>query len=466
MLSSLRSVHSTLAFQPFPIDSPWSAVLATAVRARGAPRDARLFLEQREDVRRTWADGRTSGYGTHWRGLCVELPGRSRHVSDPLTDDVARVLCAASEEDRPVPKEGPVHSPEPGLRSGVEREALEAVMERLAHAVARHGPGLRASVTAVAFEQHVWTAHREQGCVEDHRRSVRLRLEVETERGPRRARAVAEVARGTPREIDDAIVSRLASHAVERLEARLDPREAPTGSLTAVLAPGVGGILAHEIVGHALEADRVRGQSWLAEASGIAPPELLILDDPRRGRAPWRVDDEGVESRPIALIDGGHVVGRLHDRRSAARFAARPTGHGRRASFRDPVLPRMGCTYIAAGSHDATEIVSSVERGVYVRRMEAASVDARSGRAVFRVTDSDEIVRGALAAPLLPFLCIVEGPRVLRDLRLVADDVAFDTCIGTCHRDGQALAIGVGAPTICIGVTSVSPVNFDMTVQR
>jgi TldD protein len=456
-----------LAFQPFPIDSPWSAVLATAVRAPGAPRDARLFLEQREDVRRTWADGRTTGYGTHWRGLCAELPGRSLHVSDPLADHVARILHAAGEEDRPVSKGSPVHPPDVGLPTGVEREALEVVIERLAHAVARHGPGLRASVTAVAFEQHVWTAHREQGCVEDRRRSVRLRLEVETERGSRRARAVAEVARATPRDIDDAVVSRLASHAVERLEARLDLREAPAGQLTAVLAPGVGGILAHEIVGHALEADRVRGRSWLAEPSGaIAPPELLILDDPRRGRAPWRVDDEGVESRPTALIDGGHVVGCLHDRRSATRVAARPTGHGRRASFRDPVLPRMGCTYIAAGSHDATEIISGVERGVYVRRMEAASVDTRNGRAVFRVTDSDEIAHGALAAPLLPFLCIVEGPRVLRDLRLVADDLAFDTCIGACHRDGQALAIGVGAPTICIGVTSVSPVNFDMTVQR
>ena len=464
MLSSLCSVDSTLAFQPFPTDSTWTSILATAVRASGAPVDLRLFLEQREDVRLTWADGRTSGSSTFWRGLCAERTSSSRHVSDPGEDDALWILDPDSK--RPPPRSSPAEVWSPG---GVDRESLQAGVEALAATIARCAPDVRATITAVAFEQRVWIAHREEGSCEDRRRSVRLRVEVDRAQGPRRARAVAEVARATPFDLDAAVISRLASQVVERAAARLEARDVVSGESTAVLAPGIGGIVAHEIVGHALEGDLPsHGASWLVDECGgnVAPRELLIVDDPRRGRAPWRVDDEGVEPRATALIDGGRVAGRLHDRRSAARCGSRPTGHARRASFRDPVLPRMGCTYIAAGSRGATELVSGVERGVYVRRMEAASVDARSGRAVFRVTDADEIAQGAIAAPLLPFLCIVDGPHVLRDLHLVADDVAFDTCIGACHRDGQALALGVGAPPICIGVTAVSAANFDMTVQR
>jgi TldD protein len=217
-------------------------------------------------------------------------------------------------------------------------------------------------------------------------------------------------------------------------------------------------VLIHEIVGHALEADVVLdGRSWLAEEDGrVAPSELLILDDPRRGRAAWRIDDEGQRARPVPLIRSGRVAGRLHDLRTAGRSGESSTGHGRCASYREPVRPRMGCTFVAAGRWSPDEILNSVDHGVYIRRMEAASVDLSSGRAIFRVTDSDRIVGGKRDAPLHPHLLVVEGRSALAGMDRVADDLAFDTCVGSCIRVGQALAMSVGAPTICIGRTWVA----------
>ena len=170
-----------------------------------------------------------------------------------------------------------------------------------------------------------------------------------------------------------------------------------------------------------------------------------------RGRAPWKIDDEGEPARPVPLLRDGSVGGLLHDLASARRSGERPTGHGRRSSFREPVRPRMGCTFVVAGEADPKELLEGVADGIYVRRMEAAKTDPRSGEAVFRVTDADRIIDGSLVEPLLPHLLHVHGGQALCETRLIADDLVFDRCVGSCHRDGQPLAISVGAPTMCIG---------------
>ena len=218
-------------------------------------------------------------------------------------------------------------------------------------------------------------------------------------------------------------------------------------------------MLLHEVVGHALEADAVLGQvSWLAAAAERpfeGPPDLRVLDDPRRGRAPWRFDDEGEPSRATPLVGDGRAVGRLYDRSTAARNGRVSTGHGRRASFRDAVRPRMGCTFLAAGRHEPAEALSGLETGIYVRRMETASTDTRTGRAVFHVTDADGIRHGRLAAPLVQHVIVLDAAKALASVDRVADDLKFDTCIGSCIHHGQPLSISVGGPTFRIGLTSV-----------
>jgi hypothetical protein len=56
---------------------------------------------------------------------------------------------------------------------------------------------------------------------------------------------------------------------------------------------------------------------------------------------------------------------------------------------------------------------------------------------------------------LTPHLLCVDGPRALASMDRIADDLAFDTCIGSCHREGQPMVTSVGAPTFRIGVAAV-----------
>jgi TldD protein len=422
----------------------------------------RIFLERREDLTvELTADGATSARRTLSSGVSatrIGAGGRMVYRSDPSLGEIERVARAARTDlahpnlsdgaDGPrATSEGPDLGDDPS-----------SAMLRVAERVGRLQPTAQVVGRAVVFEQQIRVAWTGGTLVEDRRRGLRLRFEATLDRRSARSSAAVEAVRPpTAIDLDDSTLDRIALQLSERLEARLHAREPSSGEFDTVFGPGVGGVLVHEIVGHALEADVVLdGRSWLAAEDGrVAPSELLILDDPRRGRAAWRLDDEGQRARPVPLIRSGHVAGRLHDIGTAARAEQAPTGHGRRASFREPVRPRMGCTFVAAGRWSPEEILNSIGDGVYVRRMEAANIDLSSGRAVFRVTDSDRIVRGKLDAPLHSHLLVVQGRNALSNMNRVADDLEFDTCAGSCVRLGQPLAMSVGAPTICTGRTWV-----------
>ena len=113
----------------------------------------------------------------------------------------------------------------------------------------------------------------------------------------------------------------------------------------------------------------------------------------------------------------------------------------------------MGCTFLGNGPDNAGAIVRDTAQGIYVRRLETARVDSCSGVACFRVTD--RIRNGRIGAPLLPFLLTVSLDDTLSTLDAVASDLTFDTCVGSCIKDGQPLPTSVGAPTFRIGVVRV-----------
>jgi TldD protein len=335
--------------------------------------------------------------------------------------------------------------------------AFEECFSGAEQILARYHPGVVLSARGVAFEQKVMIARTNRRIATDCRRGLRLRLECLLVRGKRRSTAVGEAVLPDNLRERRRTIELVAERLAERLERRLDAKARPSGRLPVVFAPGVGGVLMHEIVGHALEADTVLSEaSWLGQLEEpVASRELVVLDDPRRGRAAWRIDDEAEEVKPTPLVREGFVDGWMLDGATAARSGRMATGHGRCASFREPVKPRMGCTFVAAGGLAAEEVIGGVREGIYIRRMEAGKTDVRTGRALFRVTDSDLICNGTVDAPLLPHLLRVDGAQVLSSVKRLADDLQFDTCIGSCHRDGQPLAISVGAPTFWIGSAGV-----------
>lgn len=422
---------------PDPPNSPESVrnLVANASRALPAnePR-AYVFFEERTDARATLAStGLRDVVTTRTRGGVI-AGRRSVHLTDPDFMESGR---GASGRD---------HG---NWVAHVESALSDA---GAAACAGRRHPFWSAKV--VSFHQDVWVGSLHTDVVHDVRRGCRIELRAHVG-GDGGAHAIEELVlhpEGTL-PLREAFV-----RAFDRAETRASISYAPEpGSTSAVFAPGVAGIVAHELVGHAMEGDLVaRRRSWIHGAAlQAAARAVTVTDDPRRGRGAWMIDDEGVVARETVLIEKGRPVGMLLDRSSASALGKAPTGHGRRSSYLEAVLPRMGCTFIEPGSDDPEDVVRGTKTGVFIRRMVAGQADPISGRATFVVSDADRIVGGCLMEPLDVFVIEVDGVESWNSIDRVAGDLAFDTCVGSCVRDGQPLAVSVGAPTIRIGVVRV-----------
>lgn len=422
--------------------SEWGAdVLDALARAARhlAWRDpaAHLFLERRFERRlELGPEGVVAATAARVQGLVAEpAPGSGVFLSVPRLDaleDLA-ITAARGVVPDPVPEgaEALGPTPEPPLA------ALEAL---------RRSAGEAARLQYVEIDQQVAVARRDGRAGMDRRRGRRLRL----------ALGSTVVERALPGEEGGLEVEGLAAQVAERAEARKHLLPAWTGRTPVVFAQGVGGALFHELIGHALEGDvQVRSASRLARSEGrIAPAAVTVLDDPRRSRVPWTMDDEGTMAEPVALLQEGHVRGRL----TSWGWPGPPhpsSGHARRASFAEPALPRMGATFLTPGQLHPEAVREGVARGIYVHRMVSAATDPAEGKATFEVTDADMLIAGRIEGPLAPVLLHVSLEDLLT-LDRIADDLTFDVCVGVCVREGQAMASSVGAPTFRLGLVTVT----------
>jgi TldD protein len=242
--------------------------------------------------------------------------------------------------------------------------------------------------------------------------------------------------------------------------AMLHAQEAPAGPMEVVLAAGESGILLHEAVGHGLEADFNRKQT--SNYSGqlgkqVASSLCTVVDDATitGARGSINVDDEGIPGGRSVLIENGILVGYMQDRISARHFGTKPTGNGRRESFRQPPLPRMTNTLLLAGNDDPQDIIGSVSRGVYAKRFSGGQVNISNGDFVFSLTESYLIEDGKLTAPLRGVNLIGNGPEVLRNVTMVGHDFLLSDGTWTCGKDGQSVPVGIGTPTVKIAQITV-----------
>ena len=245
----------------------------------------------------------------------------------------------------------------------------------------------------------------------------------------------------------------IAEKAARRAVLMLSARKAPGGMMPVVLSAEAGGTMIHEAVGHGLEADlAAEGFSVYTGKKGqsVASPLITVIDDPTLmyQRGFYQFDDEGVFPQKTVLIENGVLKDFLYDRLSALKEGRASNGHGRRESYRFCPIPRMSNTYIAPGPHDPEEIIRSVEKGLFVKKMGGGQVDTISGNFVFEITEGYLIEKGLLGEPIRGATISGNGPQVLKIIDMVGNDLGF--AIGTCGKDGQGVPVSDGQPTLRI----------------
>jgi len=387
------------------------------------------------------------------------------------SDDISlTALTAAAQATRAIARQGAESKTQVARRSdgrqlylphdplaSLADEAKVALLEKIERYARSLDPRVTQVMAHLGGEYEVVLVRRSDGVTAaDVRPLVRISVQVIVEQDGRREQGSG----GGGGRFDyayftDAIVEDYARKAVEQALTNLDARPAPAGSMTVVLGPGWPGILLHEAIGHGLEGDFNRkGSSAFSGRIGerVAAPGVTVVDDgtiaQRRGSL--NIDDEGNPTQRNVLIEDGVLKGYMQDSLNARLMGVAATGNGRRESFAHIPMPRMTNTYMLNGDRDPQEIIQSVQHGLYAVNFGGGQVDITSGKFVFSASEAYMIENGKVTYPVKGATLIGNGPDVLTRVAMIGNDMALDTGVGTCGKEGQSVPVGVGQPTLRI----------------
>jgi len=341
--------------------------------------------------------------------------------------------------------------------STLDSTAKVKLLERVEKLARSRDPRVAQVMAGLASEYDVILVARADGTLAaDVRPLVRLSVTVIAEQNGRR-----EVGSGGGggrfglAYFTDEQIAEYVDHAVKAALTNLDARPAPAGEMTVVLGSGWPGILLHEAIGHGLEGDFNRkGSSAFAGRIGkrVAAKGVTVLDDgtiaDRRGSL--NVDDEGHASQRNVLIEDGILKGYIQDSMNARLMKVKPTGNGRRESYAHVPMPRMTNTYMLGGDKDPKEIVASIKKGLYATNFGGGQVDITSGKFVFSASEAFWVENGKIQYPVKGATIVGNGPDALTRVTMIGNDMALDSGVGTCGKEGQSVPVGVGQPTLRI----------------
>jgi len=250
------------------------------------------------------------------------------------------------------------------------------------------------------------------------------------------------------------LVKEISKEVVSKTSFQFEAIQPKGGEMAVVMGAGSSGILLHEAIGHAFEADFNRqNTSIFADKLGkkICSEDISVIDD---GTIPFNrgslnIDDEGVPSQKTYMVKNGILSSYLHDRISASYYKTSPTGNGRRESFRYMPLPRMRATYMENGSQSEQDIISSVKRGIFADNFSNGQVQIGAGDFTFFVKSGYMIENGKLIQPVKDINIIGNGPEALADIVAVANNFRIDDSTWSCGKE-QYCAVSCGMPSVLV----------------
>ncbi len=247
-------------------------------------------------------------------------------------------------------------------------------------------------------------------------------------------------------QVPEVLGEKVAKRAVEQLKAK--PLKG--GTFPVVLGPNVVGVFVHEAFGHLAEADLALSGGVLSENMGkkIGSDLVTFYDDGtiEGSFGAFKYDDEGVKTEKTLLIKDGVVAGLMHNRETAEKFNAQPTGNARAEDFRVEPIIRMRCTYMQPRDHSFEELIEKVKRGYYFKSFRGGQANL-DGTFQVGIQEGYEIVNGEVGEPVRDASISGNTLETLHKVNAVGKDFQLDP--GRCGK-GQTAFIGDGGPHIMV----------------
>ena len=320
---------------------------------------------------------------------------------------------------------------------------------------------IKANVRFSDSENYILVANSEGALAWDYQPMLRISAGCTAEMDGRRENNYFDYsARDDINFLTEERLRELPRQTVARTMKLFEAQSPPAGELPVVLAAGSAGILLHEAIGHGMEADFNRqGISIYSEKMNrkIAESFVTIVDNGTNPhvRGSINVDDEGVPSQETVLVENGILTSYIHDRISAKHYGVKPTGSGRRESFKHYPMPRMRNTYMLNGPHTYEEIVANVKYGILADQFTNGQVNIGPGDFTFYVKAGALIEDGKITAPIKDVNIIGNGPEVLERVTMVANDMKLAEGGWTCGKNGQGVPVSQGMPSCLVSSITV-----------
>ncbi len=228
----------------------------------------------------------------------------------------------------------------------------------------------------------------------------------------------------------------------------------PEGGRTqVVLDPGIVGLIAHEAIGHTVEADWVLSGSIVKDKLGqfVASNLITLVDSGPSQIEPYAggvvlVDDEGVVTQRTVIIDKGILVGYLHNRETAKLFGVLPTGNARAWSYSDEPIIRMRNTYIEPGDSELEELISGVKHGYFLKEPAGGQADANA-EFMFGVREAYCIENGKVGKLVRGVTVSGQAFDVLKSCDCVSKEFKWGLGSGYCGKTQRA-KVDAGGPYV------------------
>jgi TldD protein len=230
----------------------------------------------------------------------------------------------------------------------------------------------------------------------------------------------------------------------------LTAEKPPSGKMTVVVDGAISGLIAHEVCGHASEADEVvKGRSFLTGQVGnkLGTEYVTMVDDGTledvSGSFPF--DSEGTPTSRTMIIEDGVFKGYLHTLETAIMMGVTPTGNGRAQDYNRRIFARMTNTFFDKGDWKDEEIIADTKEGLYVVKAMSGMEDVVGGGVqcsalkgyIIKNGEATQLVRSmSLAGQVLDILKTVDA---------VGNNLEFWG--GTCGKgEEDFLSVSSGGP--------------------
>jgi TldD protein len=282
---------------------------------------------------------------------------------------------------------------------------------------------------------------------------------------------ITEGGRGGLEQITEKDIAQISAKNIsDKASQLIDAKPVKEKKGTVIMNPDFVALLAHEILGHPSEADRVLGKemawaggAWWKGKLGhkIGSDNLTVFDDPTINHSLgwYDYDDEGVKTKRTTLVEKGILKNHMQNRETAQIFDGNPTGNMRATSYMFMPLIRMACTCIEKGDWSPEEMIKDVNEGYLVSGMKIPSIDMKRYNWSISCQYAQKIENGQLTDLLRDVIVIGTAPEFFNSIDACGTDFTIRP-ITNCGKGDpmQSMIMGNGGPSIR-GTATIKSVN-------